>query len=42
MSNEMRASVTNAVSTIAASNTLRRAKAAVYLVATSSQYQVQR
>jgi uncharacterized protein (DUF1800 family) len=42
MSNETRTSITNAVSTIAASNPLRRAKTAVYLVATSSQYQVQR
>jgi uncharacterized protein (DUF1800 family) len=42
MSDEMRASIIGAVNAIASSNTLLRARQALYLVATSSQYQVQR
>ncbi len=42
MSTEMRNSIITAVSAVSASNTLKRAQTAVYLVATSSQYQVQR
>jgi hypothetical protein len=42
MSAEMRASIINAVTAVSAANTLKRARTAVYLVATSSQYQVQR
>jgi uncharacterized protein (DUF1800 family) len=42
MSSEMRASIVGAVTAVAASNTLKRARTAVYLVLTSSQYQVQR
>jgi uncharacterized protein (DUF1800 family) len=42
MSNEMRTSIIGAVNAVAATNTLKRARTAVYLVATSSQYQVQR
>lgn len=37
-----RTSIVTAINAVAASNPLRRAKVAVYLVATSSQYQVQR
>jgi Protein of unknown function (DUF1800) len=42
MSEAMRKSVITAVSAVPAANTLRRARTALYLVATSSQYQVQR
>jgi uncharacterized protein (DUF1800 family) len=42
MSTEMRNSIITAVTAVSASNTLKRARTAVYLVATSSQYQVQR
>jgi uncharacterized protein (DUF1800 family) len=42
MSRAMRESIINAVSAVASTNTLKRARTAVYLVATSSQYQVER
>ena len=42
MSSEMRASILTAVNAVSSSNTLKRARTALYLVATSSQYQVQR
>jgi uncharacterized protein (DUF1800 family) len=42
MSSDMRESVIGAVSAVAASNPLKRARTAVYLVASSSQYQVER
>lgn len=42
MSAQMRSTILNAVLTVPESNPLLRAKRAVYLVATSSQYQVQR
>jgi hypothetical protein len=42
MSSEMRAAVVSAVRAVAGSNTLKRARTAVYLIATSSQYQVER
>jgi uncharacterized protein (DUF1800 family) len=42
LSAEMRTSIINAVTAVSATNTLKRARTAVYLVATSSQYQVQR
>jgi uncharacterized protein (DUF1800 family) len=42
MSPEMRNSIITAVTAVSASNPLKRARTAVYLVATSSQYQVQR
>jgi uncharacterized protein (DUF1800 family) len=42
MSPQMRATILNVVQTVPAFNPLLRAKRAVYLVATSSQYQVQR
>ena len=42
MSAAMRQSIVQAVAAVPVSNTLRRARTAVYLVATSSQYQVQR
>jgi hypothetical protein len=42
MSSQMRSTILNAVLTVPGSNPLLRAKRAVYLVATSSQYQVQR
>jgi uncharacterized protein (DUF1800 family) len=42
MSSEMRGSIVAAVNAVAATNTLKRARTAVYLVVTSSQYQVQR
>jgi uncharacterized protein (DUF1800 family) len=42
MSAEMRQSIIDAVSAVAATNPLKRARTAVYLVATSSQYQVER
>jgi hypothetical protein len=42
MSPTMRGVITGAVSNIPAANTLQRAQAALYLVATSSQYQVER
>ena len=38
----MRDSIVGAVTAVAASNPLKRARTAVYLVATSSQYQVER
>jgi uncharacterized protein (DUF1800 family) len=42
MSPEMRTSIITAVTAVSATNPLKRARTAVYLVATSSQYQVQR
>jgi uncharacterized protein (DUF1800 family) len=42
MSPGMKTSIVNAVSTVSASNTLSRARMAVYLVASSSQYQIER
>ena len=42
MSAQMRASILTAVTSIVSTNTLARAQSAVYLVATSSQYQIQR
>jgi uncharacterized protein (DUF1800 family) len=42
MSASMRDSIINAVAAVPSSNTLKRARTAVYLVASSSQYQVQR
>ena len=42
MSAEMRNSITGAVSAVPSSNPLKRARTALYLVATSSQYQVER
>ncbi|HXF42395.1 MAG TPA: DUF1800 domain-containing protein [Pyrinomonadaceae bacterium] len=42
MSQQMRSAILTAVTAIASSNPLQRAKQAVYLVATSSQFQVQR
>jgi uncharacterized protein (DUF1800 family) len=42
MSPAMKTSIINAVSSVAASNTLSRARMAVYLVASSSQYQIER
>lgn len=42
MSAEMRSSIIDAVSKVPSSNPLKRARTAVYLVATSSQYQVER
>lgn len=42
MSQSMRDSIMQAVQAVAAGNTLKRAQTAVYLVATSSQYEVQR
>ena len=42
MSQQMRSTILNAILTVPASNPLLRVKRAVYLVATSSQYQVQR
>jgi uncharacterized protein (DUF1800 family) len=42
MSSQMRSTILTAVTSIASSNPLQRAKQAVYLIATSSQYQVQR
>jgi hypothetical protein len=42
MSVQMRNTILNAVLTVPASNPLLRVKRAVYLVATSSQYQIQR
>jgi hypothetical protein len=38
----MRDSIIQAVSAVPAANTLKRARTALYLVATSSQYQVER
>ena len=38
----VKTSIVNAVSTVAASNTLSRARMALYLVASSSQYQIER
>jgi hypothetical protein len=42
MSSEMRASIVGAVTAVAATNTLERARTAAYLVVSSSQYQVER
>jgi uncharacterized protein (DUF1800 family) len=42
MSDEMKTSIIDAVNAITSTNTLLRARQALYLVATSSQYQVQR
>ena len=42
MSDEMKTSIVGAVTAVPANQTLNRARQAVYLVATSSQYQVQR
>jgi uncharacterized protein (DUF1800 family) len=42
MSDDMRGSIQGAVSAVSSANTLLRARQALYLVATSSQYQVQR
>jgi uncharacterized protein (DUF1800 family) len=42
MSTEMRNSIVTAVSAVAASNPLKRARTAIYLITTSSQYQVER
>ena len=42
MSGEMKSSIVTAVNAVSANNTLLRARQALYLVATSSQYQVQR
>jgi uncharacterized protein (DUF1800 family) len=42
MSDEMKSSIAGAVNAVTATNTLLRARQALYLVATSSQYQVQR
>jgi len=42
MSTEMRAGVINAVQAVVSTNTLKRVRTAVYLIATSSQYQVER
>jgi uncharacterized protein (DUF1800 family) len=42
MSTAMRASIIQAVSAVSSANALKRARTAVYLVATSSQYQVER
>ena len=42
MSDEMRGSIVSAVGAIPATQALRRARSAVYLVLTSSQYQVER
>ena len=42
MSAQMRSSILTAVTSIASTNTLGRAQSAVYLIATSSQYQIQR
>jgi hypothetical protein len=41
MSAQMKSTIMTAVNTLAASDTLGRARAAVYLIFTSSQYQVQ-
>ena len=42
MSSQMRSSILTATNAVASTNPLARAQAAVYLVVTSSQYQVQR
>jgi hypothetical protein len=42
MSAAMRSTILTAVTSIAASNSLARAQQAIYLVTTSSQYQIQR
>jgi hypothetical protein len=42
MTSEMRGSLVGAVNAVPASDTLRRVRTAVYLILTSSQYQVQR
>jgi uncharacterized protein (DUF1800 family) len=42
MSPAMRTSIINAVNAVSATNTLKRARTALYLVATSSQYQVEK
>jgi hypothetical protein len=42
MSSEMRTSIIAAVQAVASSNTLKRVRTAAYLIASSSQYQVER
>ena len=42
MSDEMKNSIVGAVNAVSSTNTLLRARQALYLVATASQYQVQR
>jgi hypothetical protein len=42
MSAQMKSTIMTAVNTVASTDPLGRARAAVYLIATSSQYQVQR
>jgi uncharacterized protein (DUF1800 family) len=42
MSDDMRTALINAINAVAASNPVKRARTAVYLIATSPQYQVQR
>jgi hypothetical protein len=42
MSSEMKAAIVTAVSAVSSTNTLLRAQQGLYLVATSSQFQVQR
>ena len=42
MSSDMRTSIIGAVQAVASSNSLKRVRTAVYLIATSSQYQVER
>jgi hypothetical protein len=42
MSSQMRSIITTAVLAVPTTNPLLRARTAIYLVATSSQYQVQR
>jgi len=42
MSDDMKNSIIGAISAVSSTNTLLRARQALYLVATSSQYQVQR
>ncbi|PYR83090.1 MAG: hypothetical protein DMG19_20000, partial [Acidobacteria bacterium] len=42
MSPEMRSAVITAVTAVTSSNSLKRVRTAVYLIATSSQYQVER
>src|SRR5262249_5631085 len=42
MSSEMRSAVISAVQAVSSSNPKKRAQTAVYLIATSSQYQVER
>jgi hypothetical protein len=42
MSAQMKTTIMTAVNTVAATDTLGRVRAAIYLIATSSQFQVQR